>query len=258
MDATLDPPKLPSEEPRVRTVGLSRPFVWLRQGARDLRRLPRLSLGIGGAAAVVGLLLVALTWKAIYLAPALLGGFLLVAPFLAITLYALSRQAEQGGAPDAAAAWKAWRGNASSIALFGLMLALAYTFWERISAIVFALAYGGEPLHASRWLTELLLSGRHTGFVVSFVGAGAGLAAAVFALSVVSVPLLVDRAVDVITAALTSLRCCLRNPAPMLLWAALIALLTGLGFATGMLGLVVIFPWLAHASWHAYRDLVQP
>ena len=79
-----------------------------------------------------------------------------------------------------------------------------------------------------------------------------------FALGVVTVPLLLDRPADVITAALTSLRCCLRNPGPMLLWAALIAVLTAVGFATFMLGLVVIFPVLAHASWHAYRDLVEP
>jgi uncharacterized membrane protein len=72
----------------------------------------------------------------------------------------------------------------------------------------------------------------------------------------VSAPLLLDRPVDVITAALTSLRCCLRNPLPMIVWAVLIAALTLVGFATVMVGLVVIFPWLAHASWHAYRDLV--
>jgi uncharacterized membrane protein len=74
----------------------------------------------------------------------------------------------------------------------------------------------------------------------------------------VTAPLLVDRPLDTVTAMLTSLRCCTRNPAPMLLWAALIAALTVLGFATLMLGLIVIFPWLAHASWHAYRDLVAP
>jgi uncharacterized membrane protein len=93
--------------------------------------------------------------------------------------------------------------------------------------------------------------------VVAFFAVGAAVAALVFALGVVSVPLLVDRPVDVITAVLTSLRCCARNPVALLLWAALIAMLTALGFATLMLGLVVIFPWLAHASWHAYREMVE-
>ncbi|WP_372527254.1 DUF2189 domain-containing protein [Piscinibacter sp.] len=259
MTHTLDHRDLqdPAEEPRVREVNLSRPFVWLRLGARDVVHLPRASLGFGGVVAAIGLLLMVVTWKATYVAPALLGGFLLVAPFLAINLYALSHQLEQGQAANTAEAWGAWRANADSIALFGLILALAYIFWERLAAIVFAFFYSGQALHLSRLPMELLLSGQYVGLLFAFVAAGAVLAAIVFALSVVSAPLLVDRPVDVITATLTSLRCCARNPGPMLLWAALIATLTAVGFATLMLGLIVIFPWLAYASWHAYRDLVE-
>ena len=178
-----------------------------------------------------------------------------MAPLIAINLYALSRQHEQGQAANTAEASRAWRANASSIALFGLMLTLAYIFWERLAAIIFAFFYSGQALHLSRLPAELL-SGHYGGLLVTFIAAGAVLAAVVFALGVVTAPLLVDRPVDVVTAMLTSLRCCARNPAPMLLWAALIATLTAVGFATLMLGLVVIFPWLAHASWHAYRDLV--
>jgi uncharacterized membrane protein len=199
-----------------------------------------------------------LTWKATYLAPALLGGFLLVAPLIAISLYELSRQLEQGQPANVSKARAAWRSNAGSIALFGLMLTLAYIFWERVAAIIFAFFYSGQALHLSRLAQELLLSGQYVGLLLAFFAAGAALAAVVFALSVVSAPLLVDRPVDVITAALTSLRCCARNPGAMLLWAVLIAALTAVGFATLMLGLIVIFPWLAYASWHAYRDLVEP
>jgi uncharacterized membrane protein len=256
MDHTLDHRDL-AEEPRVRQIGLSQPFVWLRLGARDLGRMPRPSLAVGGLVAAIGVLLMAVTWKATYVAPALLGGFLLVGPFLAINLYALSHQLEQGQAANNAEAQGAWRANADSIALFGLVLALAYLFWERLAAIVFALFYNGEALHLSRLPQELLLSGQYVGLLFAFFAAGAVLAAIVFAFSVVSAPMLVDRPVDVITAVLTSLRCCARNPGPMLLWAVLLATLTAVGFATLMLGLIVIFPWLAYASWHAYRDLVE-
>jgi uncharacterized membrane protein len=246
----------PYEAPSVRKVAVSAPFVWLQRGARDLMGAPRPGLAVGVVIAMVGLLLAAATWKAVYLAPALLGGFLLVAPLFAIGLYAVSRQLERGEPPHLADAWGAWRGNAGSIAMFGLMLALAYFFWERLAAIVFALSYTGEPLHLSRLAMELM-SGRHVVLLSTFLGVGAAVAAVVYSLSVVSAPLLLDRPVDVITATLTSLRCCARNPGPLLLWAALIAALTLLGFATLMVGLVVIFPWLAHASWHAYRDLVD-
>jgi uncharacterized membrane protein len=244
--------------PRVRRVGIERPWIWLRRGGADLLRTPAQSLGTGALVAAIGLALGGAGWQAAYMAPALLGGFLLVAPFLAIVLYALSRQLEQqGGAVDSAQAWRAWRGNAGSIALFGLMLALAYIVWERLAAIVFALFYEGQALQLSRWPLELM-SGQYTTLLLAFVCVGAALAALVFALGVVSAPLLIDRPVDAITAMLSSLQCCRINGAAMLLWAALIAGLTALGFATLMLGLVVIFPLLAHASWHAYRDMVEP
>ncbi len=78
-----------------------------------------------------------------------------------------------------------------------------------------------------------------------------------FVFGVVTAPMLLDREVDVVTAALTSLRACLANPGATLVWAVLIALLTAIGFATLMLGMVIVFPLLGHASWHAYRDLVK-
>lgn len=243
-------------EPLVRRVTLGAPIHWLRLGARDLHRSLRPSLAIGIVVAVAGWLLMAATWRVSYLAPALLGGFLYVAPFAAIAVYGYSRQLEGGEAVDSQQALRAWRGNAQSIALFGLMLAIALIFWERVAAIIFAVFYRGEPLQLGNLMTTVLFSGAHLPLLAT-LGAAAGLiAAAVFALSVVSAPLLLDRPVDVITAAITSVRCCLRNPLPMLLWALLIAFVTWVGIATLMLGLVLVFPWLAHASWHAYRGMV--
>jgi uncharacterized membrane protein len=217
--------------PQVRHVALGAPFRWLRLGAQDLLHSLWPSLGLGVAVAVAGWMLLAATWQSAYLAPALLYGFLYVAPFAAIPIYGYSRQLERRDAIDPAEAHRVWRANPQSIALFGLMLAVTLIFWERIAAIVFAAFYRGEPLHPTNLLTSLVLSGEH-------------------------VPLLLDRPVDIITAAIASVRCCVRNPAPMLLWALLIALITWFGLVTFMFGLVVVFPWLAHASWHAYRGMV--
>lgn len=242
--------------PDVRKVPVTAAFEWLRLGAHDLRRWPGLSLAIGAVIASAGWFLVTAAWKAAYLAPALLGGFLLVAPFLGIGLYAMARQMERGEPLDGGRAWMAWRANAGSIALFGLMLVLAYIFWERSAAILFALHYEGQAVQVTRLPEELLLSRRFDGLLVTFMIGGATMAALVFAFSVVSAPLLLDRPADAITAVLTSFRCCLNNPGAMVVWAALIAGLTALGFATLMLGLVVIFPWLAFATWHAYRAMV--
>jgi uncharacterized membrane protein len=259
MDHTLD--RLSSTDvgaPRVRLVATSQPLNWLRRGYADLSALRRISLAYGALVAVFGLGLLAVAWGASYLVPALLGGFLLVAPFAAIVLYALSRQRAQRLPVDAVEACFAWRRNASSIGLFGLVLTLTLIAWERLAAIIFALFYGGDLPDPSHLVAEVLFSGKYLALLIAFFGAGALFAAAVFALSVVTAPLLLDRPIDVVTAMLTSLRCCARNPRALLLWAALIVVLTAIGFATFMLGLVVIFPWLGHSSWHAYRDLVDP
>lgn len=259
MDHRLEPTHAvpPVPVPRVRRVGLAAPVEWLRLGARDLRRSLRPSLAVGGAVAAAGWLLVAVGWRIPHLVPALLGGFLLVAPFAAVLVYGYTRQLDHGDAPDPAAARRAWRANAQSIALFGLMLFLAFLAWERVAAVLFALFYQGEPWRLSTLLSSLVLSGAHVPLLAAFATAGFLLAAAVFALSVVSVPMLLDRPVDVVTACIASVQCCLRNPLPMLLWALLIALVTWIGLLTFLAGLVVAFPWLAHASWHAYRAMVS-
>ena len=246
-----------SDHLHVRRVELSAPIRWLFMGAHDLRRSLQPSLAVGCVVAAAGIILLGLANGASYLVPALLGGFLLVAPFAAIAVYGLSRQMERGEPIDANDAFMAWRANAGSIALFGLFLTLALIFWERTAAIIFASFYNGQPLHLSRLTSDMFLSGQFAGMGAAFFAAGALLAAIVFALSVVSAPLLLDRPVDVVTAVITSLRCCARNPGTMLLWALLIAAITAVGFVTAMLGLVPIFPWLAHASWRAYRDLIE-
>jgi uncharacterized membrane protein len=252
------PPSYPMDsQPNVRVVEVLRPVAWLRRGWEDMVRLGWKSAAYGFFVAGAGALLLALSWGASYLVPAFIGGFVLVAPFVAIGLYALSRQLEAGERIDMDRALFAWRDNAGSIALFGLMLWLSLLLWERLSAIIFALFYGGQVPDLSRIVADVLVSGQYWPLVIAYMGIGALFAAAVFVFAVVSAPLLVDRPVDAITAALTSLRCCLRNPGAMLLWAALLGGMTALGFATLMFGMALLFPWLAHASWHAYRDLVE-
>ena len=259
MDQTLEPmgtvvPPIPT----VRNVAVDQGFTWLRRGWSDLRRAAVPSITFGACVALFGVLLLLASWRATYLAPALLGGFLLVAPFVATVLYALSRQIERGEAVDFNVALRSLRRNANSIALFGLVLVLALIFWERASAIIFALSYGGQVARVDTLASEVLFSGRYNTLLAAYFGLGGLLAAAVFTLGVVTAPLLLDRDVDVVTAVITSVKVCVRNPAAMLVWAALIAALTLLGFATFMVGLVVIFPLIGHATWHAYRDLVAP
>jgi uncharacterized membrane protein len=248
---------LPAELPAVHVVATSAPLQWLRAGWRDLQLAGSASAVYGVVVTGLGLALLMLTSSASYLVPALIGGFMLVAPFAAIGLYALSQQLEAGGKIDAAAAAFAWRRNGGAIALFGLMLAMALIAWERISAIVFALFYGGAVPEFDHLVRDLFFSGHYLPLTIAWLGSGALMAALVYSLTVVTAPMLMDRPVDVVSAALTSLRCCRTNPGALALWALLLAGLSAVGFATAMVGLIVIFPWLGHASWHAYRALVR-
>jgi uncharacterized membrane protein len=243
--------------PEVNRVDRGRPLVWLQRGWADFKKALAPSLIYGAWAAAFGFALLMVAWRSTYLVPALVGGFLLVAPFVAMVFYALSRQIEQGRPVDGAEAVFAWRRNTGSIALWGLALTLALIFWERLAAILFALSYGGEVRDLQTLLSDVLLSGRYIALVFVYFAVGGLFALVVFVFGVVTAPMLLDRDVDVVTAALTSLRACLANPGATLVWAAVIAILTGIGFATLMLGLVIIFPLLGHASWHAYRDLVK-
>jgi uncharacterized membrane protein len=241
----------------VRKVEPGRPLVWLQRGWADFRKAAAPSLIYGGWAAAFGFALLMVAWRSTYLAPALVGGFLLVAPFVAIVFYALSQQIEQGRPVDGAEAVFAWRRNSGSIALWGLALTMALILWERLAAILFALSYGGEVKDLTSLMSDILLSGRYLPFLLVYFAVGGIFALTVFVFGIVTAPMLLDRDVDVVTAALTSLRACLANPGATLVWAVLIALLTAVGFATLMLGMVIIFPLLGHASWHAYRDLVK-
>ena len=254
MDHAIQRPHEAVENPGVRRIEVARPIVWLRRGCDDMVHAGWASLIHGAFVSALGICLLLLAWKAPYMVPAYLGGFLLVAPFAAIGLYAVSRQLDQGQAVDGHAALHAWRENAGSVALFGLMLAVALIFWERTTAVLFALLYTGNTADAGSVLVALM---REPVLALAFFGAGGLLAAVVFALGAVTVPMMLDKPVDVITAAMTSLRCCLENPGAMLAWAVLLAGITALGFVSGMLGLIVVFPLLGHASWHAYRDLVE-
>jgi uncharacterized membrane protein len=257
MDSTADRSPSSFEIPRIRHVGPGRPFVWLQRGLSDIARVPLASLSYGVVFAVIGALLLSLAWGRGHIAPAIVTGFMLVAPFLAIVLYDLSRQLERGGEVNSVGAFHAWQRNSGSISLFGLLLALTLIMWERLSAIIFALFYGGQVPDLGNFLNDVLLSGRYNDFLIAYFGVGGLVAAVVFAFSVVSLPLMLDRDIDIATAIVTSVRCVGRNPAAMLVWAILIVALMAIGFATWMVGLVLVFPWLGHASWHAYRDLVE-
>ena len=242
----------------IRQVPTSQPLVWLRMGWRDLRSNALLSGAYGLVFTLAGYELLFLAQPRPYLFTALVTGFMLVAPILAAGLYEISRRQGEGLATRFGESLDGWTRSGDSMALFGLVLVLVVIAWERLSAILFALFYGGELSTVQSIVGTVFLSGDYVGLVIAYVVVGALLATLVFAMSVISVPMLVDRRIDVVTAIATSLKAVRQNAAAMTLWAALLVALMVVGFGTLMLGMIVVLPWAAHASWHAYRDLTQP
>jgi uncharacterized membrane protein len=246
------------ELPTIHKVDMSHPWMWLGRGLQDLRRSWPVSLTYGVIFAGLGYLLVNYAWTQAHLVLTLSSGFLLIAPFFAICFYTISRRLEEGG--EGSSLFRPLSGlrhNPGSIGLFAVALAFMVSVWERLSAVVLAFFLKSDIVTDQPFTLGLLFRPEHYDFVIPYFLFGALVAAFVFALSVVSLPMMLGRKVDLITAIVTSLWVVRENPLTMLLWAFLIGALTLVGQMLWFVPLIVIFPLLGHASWHAYRDLVE-
>ena len=241
--------------PAIRTVGIGAPLRWLAAGWRDFRAHPLPSMFYGACFALMGFLIYFVFGRAYQYVSALVTGFFLVGPFLAIGLYDLSRRREQGQPAWLAPTLDAWRPNVGAVGIFALVLGVILLVWARASLVVFALFFTSDMPDLHGFLGQML-SLQNLEFLLAYFCVGGFFAVLVFAISVVSVPMMLDRNTDGIVAALTSLRAFGANVPAMAVWGLLIVLLATAGFATWFLGLVVAIPVIGHATWHAYRDLV--
>lgn len=238
----------------IRQVEPSRVTRWLQAGARDFVWAFVPSSAWGLALALFGIGLLAAGWSRPWLLAGAFSGFLLVAPLLATGLYELSRR-HAAGEPLAFDAFAgALRRGGGGLLRFGALLAAVGTVWVAVSAMVVAGA-ARAPAGLDAFVRELLLAPLSWPFALWLL-AGALLAALVFAATAVSLPLLLDRDVPTRVAIEVSVEAVSANPVTMATWAAIIMLVTGVGLIT-LIGLAVVLPVLAHASWHAYRDLVD-
>lgn len=231
------------------------PLRWLLLGCIDFHRCPRIGIFYGGCFFLMGHAL----WQVFRHAPAYLlavsASFLLLGPFLCLGIYAASRALEQGRQPRLSESLLAWRASLASMAVFAAVLLILEMLWGRASLVVFAVTM--KTLPAGENLAALLLSSNME-FIVAYTVVATLFGGLIFLSSAISIPMILDRQTDAISAALTSFRACLQNPGVMLFWAALVAGLTVLAIVPGFLGMLVIAPVLGHASWHAYREITSP
>lgn len=253
---TYVPPKL-----KVKRISMEDPWMWLSRGWLDLWGVPSVTLvyGVVFAALSVGLLSLLIFLDALPLVMPLVGGFLLLGPMLAVGLYETARRHSNGRQIGFKEALFVRTASPSQLAFVGVVLLLAYFAWVRVAFLIFAFWNGinaavppMDEFFANLFFTRdgigLLITGSLAGGVIAFL---------IFAISAVSVPLLMSRDMDAVTAVLLSLEAVKTNFGPMLLWAWLILLLIAFGIATAFVGLVITFPLVGLATWHACQSLIE-
>lgn len=247
-DAHLGP-----QLPDIHLVEATRPFKWLAAGWRDIAHSPVTALVYGAVFALLGWGLYSLSDGAPHFILTYVAGFFLVGPFLASGLYAVAHRLEHHHPATLYHAVTAWHRSGLQMVIYTALIGFLMVFWVRLAWLLVGLMYTQGPAVS---IGELLGSATGLEYMALYLALGGIFAALVFAISVVALPMLQDRRVDIITAMLTSLTVVKHNPGAMAVWAALIVGLCAIGFATYLVGLVVIFPLLGYATWHAYRDLV--
>jgi len=234
--------------------------MWLQAGWRDLRRAPTVSLAYGAAFVAISFLLTLGLWllDLLYLLLPLAAGFMFLGPILAIGLYAVSRRLEQDQVPTLQHPLGAWSEHGDSVATMGLILVLFQLAWIRIAFLLFALFFGLEPPSWDRLINVLFFTTQGVPFLLVGTAIGGLLAATAFTITAVAIPILLERDVGTMTAILTSVAAVQKNWRVMIGWAALIVIFTAAGIVTFYVGLAVMLPLVGYATWHAYRDLVEP
>ena len=244
----VDPDALPFVAPcrRLRT---GDPVTWLKKGWEDFRRAPCASLCYGGFLVAISYALAFFTWKlgGYILMFSLMSGFVFIAPVLAIGLYSISCQLQRGLKPQIGYCLREGRRHLGDELVYSMMLLVIFLVWARAASMVHVFF----PVEAQPDFADLAI------FLTIGSAVGSLFAALVFSASAFSLPMMLDRKVDTVTAVITSVNAVLRNKGAMLLWVLIILASVAISFATAFLGLAVLMPVIGYATWHGYRDTIE-
>lgn len=251
---------LPAERNYGKNIPAGAAFAWLGAGWRDLTSRPGTSLAYGLAVFLISLLVIGtLVWFELdYILFPALSGFMVMGPLIAIGLYEKSRGLEQGRSVSVGQMLAVRPSSGGQVLFTGVLLALLMLAWMRAAVLLYALFFGLLPFPGLNDIIPVLI-GTPEGLGLLIVGSLVGgiFAAFSFAISVFSIPILLDRKSDAFTAMGTSMALTWNNLPVMLVWGAIVVFLFGLSVATGLLALILVFPLLGHATWHAYRAVVR-
>jgi len=226
------------------------PFGWVRSGIKDLMQAPQHSLAYGVTVALLIGVVCLLAWirGSQWFMFAILGGFVFLAPLTCIGLYAISAQLERGQPPLMMRSFRAaWQRHFGNEMVFALVLLVIFLVWARAAVMVSVFF----PTDGDTTTLDLV------GFFAFGTTIGAVFAAITFTASAFSLPMIMHRDVDSITAVVTSVNAVLRNKRAMFVWLTIIVFSLLVGVATAFIGLVVIVPVLGYAAWHGYLETID-
>ncbi len=248
-------------QPSVRTIGPTDLIDALAQGLADFKAMPTHLVFLPVIYVVVVLLFAraAAGYEVLPLVFPLLAGYTLIGPLVATGMYELSRRREQGLDSSRMHAFDVLRSpSIRAIATLGATLMVMYFVWLGAAWAIYVLTFGGgAPESVAGFARQIFTT--PAGWALIIVGSGVGFlfAVVVFALSVVSFPMLLDRPVGIVTAVQTSISAVRANPLTMAIWGLIVAAGLLLGALPLFVGLAVVLPVLGHATWHVYRKVVE-
>ena len=247
----------PSERIEIQPLHLGDPLKWLARGFKDMLSQPWISLFYGVCFWIMAQVVAAVFQNSPEYTLSAISGSLLVGPFLAMGLYDVSLHIERGERPSFRSSLTCWKAHITSMSMLVLVMLLLELLWGRASLVVFAVFFnsGGLPNTAS--VLDAVFNPENWEFIAAYVCVGGFFAGLVFATMMVSIPMILDRDTDAITAGLTSLSVFYERTLVAVFWGALITALVWLAILPFALGLVLVGPWLGFASWHAYRGSVR-
>jgi uncharacterized membrane protein len=256
MDSTLVTGQNRTLDSEATQVPIYAPFLWLRNGWRDVRRNWGASLGYGALIVALGWTLLIFCGTHPYYIAAAISGFLLVGPLMSAGLCEMSRRYSLGMSASFDDSLEGFVRNAPALLKFGVILAICAAGWFLISALLLSAVFHVAAPDMSETLYRGFLDSTNRSQVSAYIFVGGLLATAVFTVSVVAIPMMVDQSASVGQAMRASVHAVLRNIPAMILWSALILVATIVGYAPLLAGMLIIAPLLGHATWYAYADMI--
>ena len=244
----LNPKQLPFVAP-CKKLESTAALRWLQMGWQDFKRAPKQSLTYGFVMMLLSYIvsLFALEGGNFYSILSLILGFVLLGPIIAIGLYSISCQIQEGQTPVLGYCLREGRKHIGNVGVFVLILMVVFLIWARAASMLHVF----YPVESGASLENFAI------FLSIGTGVGAFFSFVIFTASAFSLPMIMDRKVDTVTAVVTSINAVLRNKKPMLLWAFCIFLSVALSVATAFIGLIVLLPIIGHATWHGYQETID-